>query len=121
MAELTRPPTLRTFLDDGCDVGLIPDLDQYARVIVIGHHEPAPGCERFARAMRKTAEAWLRGEDATLVDGVDQVATPGLLRQYQWLSEGLTDSGVAERLEEALPEPVRAVCWERIDEIRASR
>lgn len=121
MAELTRPPSLRAFLDAGCDLEPIPDLEQYARIIVIGRHEPYPDQGRFAQAMQETAEAWLRGEQASLVQGVDQEPTPELLRQYLWLSEGLTDADVAERFEDALPESVRAVCWLRIHEIRAGR
>jgi hypothetical protein len=36
-----------------------------------------------------------------------------------WLAEGLMEPEVAKMFEAALPEDVRAVCWERIRELDA--
>src|SRR5687768_1909094 len=98
MTEPTRPPTLRAFLDAGCDLTVIPDLEQYARVIVIGSVCQPPGVGIYAQRMREAAEAWLRGEPAALLDSEEpRIGSFELTRQFLWLSEGLTDLEVAER------------------------
>ncbi len=50
--ELNLPPRLKTWLDEGCDLTLIPDLETYARVIVIGRHRvPEEERDRLARLL----------------------------------------------------------------------
>jgi hypothetical protein len=65
--------------------------------------------------------AWLAGKSAEGPKG--EVIEPSFerMRHALWLFEGLAKPEVAERFEKALPAWLRAVCWERIDEIRTSR
>ena len=116
--DRVRPPTLRAYLEAGCDLTLIPDLDQYARVIVISWVYPVPGADIFAASMRQTAEAWLRGEPASLVDGGEPwLGNFELTRQFLWLSEGIEDPEVADRFAEALPVELQQMCLDRIEEL----
>jgi hypothetical protein len=104
----------------GCDVATIPDLENYARIIVIGQAIPWPMRAKLALSYHETAEAWLRGEGASpLGPDVDIEATPHRVRHYLWLAEGLMESGVAGLLEAALPDDVRAMCQQRIAELQS--
>ena len=118
-AELVRPPLLRSFLEAGCDVTIIPDLEQCARVIVIGQVMPWQLHAKLALSFDETAEAWLAGEEARPIPGEEIEPTPERLRHYLWLAEGLMEPEVAQMFEAALLDNVRAVCWERIRELDA--
>ncbi len=115
--ELNLPPRLKTWLDEGCDLTLIPDLETYARVIVIGRHRvPEEERARLAAFFWHNLEQWLNGESVETPAGPVE---PNLshIRHAMWMVEGLTDMEVAERFEAALPEELRAACWRRIGEV----
>lgn len=98
---------------------MIPDLETYARVIVIGQVMPWQMRAKLALTYHETAEAWLAGEEATPIPGENIEPTPERVRHYLWLAEGLMEPDVAKMFDAALPEDVRAVRWERIRELDA--
>jgi hypothetical protein len=118
--ELVRPPTLRMFVEAGCDVTTIPGLENYARIIVIGQAMPWPVRAKLALSYHETAEAWLRGEEASpFGPDLEVESTPACLQHYLWLAEGLMEEGVAELFAAALPDDLLEVCLARIAELKA--
>jgi hypothetical protein len=119
--ELVRPPTLRTFLEAGCSVTTIPDLENYAKIIIIGQVMPWPMKAKLALSYHETAEAWLRGEKASPFGPDDKLeATPHRLRHYLWLAEGLMEEGVAELFAAAVPDEMLDLCLTRSAELQAN-
>lgn len=115
------PPSLGTWLDEGCDLTVIPGLESYAKVIVIAHRAaPAESRERLAAHFWQNLNTWLDGDNVTMPDG--EILEPSLdhIRHSMWMCEGLIDPDVAARFEAALPTEVRDVVLERLAEIEAN-
>ncbi len=112
------PPSLGTWLDEGCDLTLIPDLESYAKVIVISHRAaPAATREKLAAHFWANLNTWLDGDDVTGPEGELLEPTFGRIRHAMWMCEGLVDQDVAARFEAALPQPIRELCLARAAEV----
>jgi hypothetical protein len=119
---LVRPPTLREYLDSGCDLEAIPDLESYARAIIGAQTMPWQFRARLALAYDDAAEAWLAGEDAApFGDDGPTRGTPALVQHYKWLAEGLIDNDLVEDFANALPKDLQTECMRMLDEIEAKR
>lgn len=76
MGELTRPPSLRAFLDAGCDITTIPGWECLSESVVL--YAPAEPVERLRQAqqLRGFVETWLLGDltrlDKSARDPVEQ-------------------------------------------------
>jgi hypothetical protein len=111
--------TLEEYLDAGGDLTALPDLEGIARVIVISRHTmPRQRREDFAGFFWRNLTTWLAGESVEGFDGEMVGPSPGRIRHAAWLCQGLADEDVAERFEGALPEGIRAICWQRIKDLR---
>ncbi len=113
------PPSLKTWLDEGCDLTVIPDLENYARVIVTARHKvPEHERDRLAAHFWRQLTTWLDGEAVeSPLDGRMVEPTIAHIRHAMWMIQGLTDMEVAERFEAALPEELRTLVWEQINEV----
>jgi hypothetical protein len=119
---LALPPSLSTWLDEGMDLTTIPDLENYARAIVIGRHTlPEEVRDQLAGHFWRSLQAWSRGESVETHDGQVLEPTVGRLRHALWMCEALVNAETAERFEAALPAEIRAACWARIMEVRGQR
>jgi hypothetical protein len=117
--ELPLPPSLSTWLDEGMDFTTIPDLEKYARVIVISRHTfLSEERDRLAAHFWRNLQTWSRGESVQTHDGQVLEPTVGRLRHALWMCEGLVNDETAERFEAALPAEIREACWSRIMEVR---
>lgn len=118
-SEAGLPPSLKTWLDEGCDLTVVPDLESYARVILIARHRATQEQrDQLAGHFMRHLVIWLNGESVeSPTDG--RMVEPSLanIRHAMWMVQGLTDMEVAERFEAALPEQIRAVVHERISEV----
>jgi hypothetical protein len=118
MADSTHqlPPGLGTLLDEGVDVTTLPGLEDYARVIVISRHTLLDEeRDRLAGHFWRNLNTWLAGED---VEGRRLEPSRPRIQHAMWMVEGLINLETADRFEAALPEELRAECWERIMELR---
>ena len=108
MGELTRPPSLRAFLNGGGDITTVPGWECLCEMVLL--HPPTDPAERTedATMLRDFAETWLRDErtwlDAACRRDVDQ----DVLTRFLWEAECLEDPVLADRFEAALPADKRA-------------
>ncbi len=108
MAELTRPPSLRAFLDAGCDITTILGWECLAESVVLyPSAEPAKRL-REARQLRNHAETWLRGELTRLDRSAREPVEQDVVTRFLWEAECLENPELADRLEAALPAEKRA-------------
>jgi hypothetical protein len=121
MPETTMqlPPSLSYLLDEGFDLSSIPDLESYARVIVISRHALVEEeRDRLAAHFWRNLNTWLEGDSVENFDGQPIEPTQRRIQHAMWMVEGLMNLETADRFEAALPETMRAKCWERILEVR---
>ena len=109
MTELIRPPSLRAFLDAGCDITTLPGWECLSESVFL--YPPIDPAQRTEDAsfLRDFAEAWLRGERMRLDEGssrkpVDQ----DVVTRFLWEAECLEDPALVDRFEAALPAEKRA-------------
>ena len=109
MAELIRPPSLRAFLDAGCDITTLPGWECLSEGVLLlsSSLTPAQRAED-ASSLRNFAETWLRGERTWLDVATRRPVDQDVLTRFLWEAECLEDPELAERLEAALPAEKRA-------------
>ncbi len=108
MAELTRPPSLRAFLDAGCDLITIPGWECLAESVVLYRPSEPAKRVREAEQLRRYAETWLHGELTPIDKGARDNVEQDVVTRFLWEAECLEDPELAERFEAALPAETRA-------------
>ncbi len=134
MPDLTRPPSLQTFLGAGGDITTIPGWECLAEAVVLCTANEATR-HRFAQTCRRYAETWLAGDTTWLDERLaaadiagwfawfagrsdsppnqqehphPEPPTQDVVTRFLWEAECLEDPELAARLEAALPEDCRA-------------
>jgi hypothetical protein len=92
MTALSQPPSLRDFLDAGCDLAAVPGLNlrHLANMLEIADSTPAARA-RWARYYRETAAAWVAGEPSEMdeVSFIHQVHEQVDVCCYAWAADAL--------------------------------
>ncbi|HEX8770102.1 MAG TPA: hypothetical protein VF711_04965 [Acidimicrobiales bacterium] len=105
---LRRPPSLRTFLDAGCDITTFPGWENLVDSVLVYGVMPED-----AEGLKETAEMWLRGEDDPgLEDREGEPITQDSVTHFLWEAE-CSDEVVARALSEAVPDEVRSACADK--------
>ena len=108
MGELTRPPSLRAFLDAGCDITTIPGWECLAESVVLYPSPESMKRLEEARRLRGFVKTWLRGEFTRLDRCAHEPVEQDVVTRFLWEAECLEDRELAERFEAALPPEKRA-------------
>jgi hypothetical protein len=99
---LASPPSLRVFLDAGCDITTLPGWRSLAKSVLLfdGDDQLRKVC---VDSFRRWVSRWLEQSERVGDIGVEQAA----LTRYLWQAEALEDPEMATRLRNALPEAFR--------------
>ncbi|MGQ0520190.1 MAG: hypothetical protein ACT4PX_03425 [Actinomycetota bacterium] len=100
------PIQLGHFLDAGGDLTAVPDLDNYARVIMNRHLMDPEERESLTVFFLDNYLRWEMG-GVVLIEGVVIEKSMVRMRHALWLAEALHDDVVAERFVAALPAELR--------------
>ena len=113
--QYIRPPSLRSYLDDGGDLAGFTLLDSLVEAVVVARRLlPAETNRKQAARNRRFVERWFARHG-----GEEPVpATQELLTFAFWKAECLEDPGLADRFEAALPPDTLGRALQLVDDLR---